>query len=103
MIQKCSIENINSSMHYFGLIILAIIVCIVFIYYIKITNAEHQEIIERYSENTIEAPYLNTGDLANSQEQVLNYDAKAIDTAFPTLNSLATSTATLRPCQIHFY
>ena len=102
MIQKCSIENINSSMHYFGLIILAIIVCIVFIYYIKITNAEHQEIIERYSENTIEAPYLKTGDLGNSQEQVHNYDAKLIDTTFPTLNSLATSTATLRPCQIHF-
>ena len=102
MIQKCSIENINSSMHYFGLIILAIIVCIVFIYYIKITNAEHQEIIERYSENTIEAPYLKTGELGNSQEQVHNYDAKLIDTTFPTLNSLATSTATLRPCQIHF-
>jgi len=102
MIQKCSIENINSSMHYFGLIILAIIVCIVFIYYIKITNAEHQEIIERYSENKIEAPYLKTGDLGNSQEQVQNYDAKLIDTTFPTLNSLATSTATLRSCQIHF-
>jgi hypothetical protein len=102
MLQKCSIENINSSMHYFGLIILAIIVCIVFIYYIKITNAEHQEIIERYSENKIEAPYLKTGDLANSQEQVHNNDAKLIDTKFPTLNSLATSTATLRPCQIHF-
>jgi hypothetical protein len=102
MIQKCSIENINSSMHYFGLIILAIIVCIVFIYYIKITNTEHQEIIERYSENKIEAPYLKTGDLANSQEQVHNYDATLIDTTFPTLNSLATSTATLRPCQIHF-
>jgi alpha-tubulin suppressor-like RCC1 family protein len=102
MIQKCSIENINSSMHYFGLIVLAIIVCIVFIYYIKITNAEHQEIIERYSENKIEAPYLKTGDLGNSQEQVQNYDAKLIDTTFPTLNSLATSTATLRSCQIHF-
>ena len=102
MIQKCSIENINGSMHYFGLIILAIIVCIVFIYYIKITNAEHQEIIERYSENKIEAPYLKTGDLAISQEQVHNYDAKLIDTTFPTLNNLATSTATLRPCQIHF-
>lgn len=102
MIQKCSIENINSSMHYFGLIILAIIVCIVFIYYIKITNAEHQEIIERYSDKKIEAPYLKTGELGNSQEQVHNYDAKLIDTTFPTLNSLATSTATLRPCQIHF-
>ena len=102
MIQKCSIENINSSMHYFGLIVLAIIVCIVFIYYIKITNAEHQEIIERYSENKIEAPYLKTGDLGNSQEQVQNYDAKLIDTTFPTLNSLATSTASLRSCQIHF-
>ena len=102
MIQKCSIENINSSMHYFGLIILAIIVCIVFIYYIKITNAEHQEIIERYSDKKIEAPYLKTGELGNSQEQVHNYDAKLIDTTFPTLNNLATSTATLRPCQIHF-
>lgn len=102
MIQKCSIENMNSNMHYFGIIILAIIVCIVFIYYIKITLAEHQEIVEKYAEKESNPPYFKTEYLGDNQEEVHNYDAKVIDTTFPTLNNLATSSATLRPCQIHF-
>ncbi len=102
MIQKCSIENMNSNMHYFGIIILAIIVCIVFIYYIKITLAEHQEIVEKYAEKESKPPYFKTEYLGDNQEEVHNYDAKVIDTTFPTLNNLATSSATLRPCQIHF-
>lgn len=97
MIEKCSIENINGNMHYIGLIILAVIVCIVFLYYIKITNAQHQEIVEKYTENKVVSSYLNTG-----IEIMHDTNAGIIDSRFPTLNNLATSTATLRPCEIHF-
>ena len=103
MMQKCSIENISNNMHYIGLIILIFIVIITILYFIKITkySSDNNEIIEKYntnSESKVSAEYLNTnGALPLNQDSDSHKDVRS-----PTLNLIKTSTATFRPCQIHF-
>ena len=101
MIQKCSIENINNNMHYIGLIILIFIVIISILYFIKVSknNGYNNEIIEKYnSANTIRAEYLNTDGKTPLQQKIDTHK----EVRSPTLNLINTSTATFRPCQIHF-
>jgi hypothetical protein len=103
MMQKCSIENISNNMHYIGLIILIFIVIITILYFIKITkySSDNNEIIEKYNTNNeskVSAEYLNTnGALPLYQDSDSHKDVRS-----PTLNLIKTSTATFRPCQIHF-
>jgi hypothetical protein len=105
MIQKCSIENISNNMHYIGLIILIFIVIITILYFIKISkdsiSIDNNEIIEKYntnSESKVSAEYLNTnGTLPLNQDSDSHKEVRS-----PTLNLIKTSTATFRPCQIHF-
>jgi hypothetical protein len=105
MIEKCSITNINNNMQFIGLIILILIICIVFLYYIKISNEKHNEIIEKYNTGTaplstlIKAPYLNTNGGSPQNQQISDMHKNA---RYPTSNKEKISTATLRPCQIHF-
>jgi hypothetical protein len=101
MIEKCAIGNINNNMQFIGLIILILIICIVFLYYIKISNEKHSEIIEKYNTggSFIRAPYLNTNGEGPELQKTLDYHK---DTRYPTSNDIKVSTATLRPCQIHF-
>jgi len=103
MIQKCSIENISNNMHYIGLIILIFIIIITILYFIKITkySSDNNKIVEKYNTNSeykVSAEYLNTNGTSP-----LNQDADSHkDVRSPTLNLIKTSTATFRPCQIHF-
>jgi hypothetical protein len=103
MMQKCSIESINNNMHYIGLIILIFIVIITILYFIKITkdSSNNNEIIEKYNTNNqskVSAEYLNTnGALPLNQDSDSHKVVRS-----PTLNLIKTSTATFRPCQIHF-
>ena len=102
MIQKCSIENINNNMHYIGLIILIFIVIISILYFIKVSiNSEYNnEIVEKYSNtDTFRAKYLNTDGKTPLKQKIESYNKEIRS---PTLNLINTSTATFRPCQIHF-
>ena len=90
-------------MHYIGLIILLIIVIITILYFIKISRDNNDLIIEKYNTQTIQnvsADYLNTNGnppvIHNSTLDSHNYVRS------PTMNDHKTSTATFRPCQIHF-
>ena len=90
-------------MHYTGLIILLIIVIITILYFIKISSDNNDLIIEKYNIQTIQkvsADYLNT----NGNPPVIHNST--LDShkyvRSPTMNDHKTSTATFRPCQIHF-
>jgi hypothetical protein len=90
-------------MHYIGLIILLIIVIITILYFIKISSDNNDLIIEKYNtQQTIQkvsADYLNTNGnppvIHNSPDTHKNVRSL-------TMNNYKTSTATFRPCQIHF-
>jgi hypothetical protein len=94
-------------MHYIGLIILLIIVIITILYFIKISSDNNdliiEKFIEKYNTQTIQkvsADYLNTNGnppvIHNSSSDTHKYVRS------PTMNDHKTSTATFRPCQIHF-
>ena len=105
MIERCAISNINNNMHLIGLVILILILCIVFLYYIKISNDKHNVIIEKYNtggtslHSLTKAPYLNTSGESPELQKTLDSHK---NTRYPTSNDTKISTATLRPCQIHF-
>jgi hypothetical protein len=104
MIEKCAISNINNNMQFIGLIILLLILCIVLLYYIKISSKTHNEIIEKYNNGSIpssvnKSPYLNT---SGRSPELQNTSDGHKDARYPTSNNAKISTATLRPCQIHF-
>ena len=83
-------------------IIIVIIIIIIIIYFSIIYIDKNNKIIEKFnSENTklIKADYLNT----NGSVPVLhNSPDNQKDVRYPTLNIINKSTATFRPCQIHF-
>ena len=83
-------------------IIIVIIIIIIIIYFSIIYIDKNNKIIENFnSENTklIKADYLNT----NGSVPVLhNSPDNQKDVRYPTLNIINKSTATFRPCQIHF-
>ena len=89
-------------MHYIGLIILLIIVIITILYFIKISSDNNDLIIEKYNTQTIQkvsADYLNT----NGNPPVIhNSPDTHKEVRSLTMNNHKTSTATFRPCQIHF-
>ena len=89
-------------MHYIGLIILLIIVIITILYFIKISSDNNDLIIEKYNtQQTIQkvsADYLNT----NGNPPIDQNSDSHKDVRSPTVNLIKTSTATFRPCQIHF-
>ena len=104
MIEKCAISNINNNMQFIGLIILLLILCIVLLYYIKISSKTHNEIIEKYNNGNTQSsvnksPYLNT---SGRSPELQNTSDGHKDARYPTSNNAKISTATLRPCQIHF-
>jgi hypothetical protein len=88
-------------MHYTGLIILLIIVIITILYFIKISSDNNDLIIEKYNIQTIQkvsADYLNT----NGNPPIDQNSDSHKYVRSPTMNDHKTSTATFRPCQIHF-
>ena len=88
-------------MHYIGLIILLIIVIITILYFIKISSDNNDLIIEKYNIQTIQkvsADYLNT----NGNPPIDQNSDSHKYVRSPTMNDHKTSTATFRPCQIHF-
>ena len=104
MIEKCTIGNINNNMQFIGLIILVLIICIVFLYYIKISSDKNTKIVEKYNSpplnvQKINAKYLNTNGVVPIMQ--ISPDIHK-DVRYPTLNNYKTSVATFRPCQIHF-
>lgn len=103
MIEKCTIGNINNNMQFIGLIILVLIICIVFLYYIKISSDKNTKIVEKYNSppltKVVKAPYLDT---KGGSPQIQSPLDSHKDTRYPTSNEKKISTATLRPCQVHF-
>jgi hypothetical protein len=89
-------------MNYIGLIILLIIVIITILYFIKISSYNNDLIIEKYNTQNIQkvsAEYLNT----NGTQAVVHNSPDTHKTVRSlTMNDYKTSTATFRPCQIHF-
>jgi hypothetical protein len=96
MIKYNIYENINL------ITIIFVIIIIIIIYFSIIYIDKNNKIIEKFnSENTklIKADYLNT----NGTLPVLhNSPDNQKDIRYPTLNIINKSTATFRPCQIHF-
>jgi hypothetical protein len=89
-------------MNYIGLIILLIIVIITILYFIKISSYNNDLIIEKYNTQNIQkvsAEYLNTNGI---QAVVHNSPDTHKTVRSLTMNDYKTSTATFRPCQIHF-
>ena len=86
MIEKCSIGKMSNSLQNISLIILILILIIVILFYIRNSNAKHDELIEKYSNTDFsDTNYgINSATLNVSQ--------------FPT----HTSTITLRPCTVYF-
>ena len=59
MIEKCTIGNINNNMQFIGLIILVLIICIVFLYYIKISSDKNTKIVEKYNSPPLNVQKIN--------------------------------------------
>jgi len=89
-------------MNYIGLIILLIVVIITILYFIKISSENNDIIIEKYDTQNIQkfsADYLNT----NGKSPIIHDSSDSHkDVRYLTMNDYKTSTATFRPCQIHF-
>ena len=94
--------NIYENINLITIIFVIIIIIIIIIYFSIIYIDKNNKIIEKFnSENTklIKADYLNT----NGSLPVLhNSPDNQKDIRYPTLNIINKSTATFRPCQIHF-
>lgn len=90
MIEKCSIGNMTNNIQNITLILLILILIIVIIYYLKNSNAKHNELIEKYT---------NTPIISSDASYITHYSANSQrNSNFPSTGT----TVTLRDCQVQF-